>query len=145
MITNDKNISEIILYQPDDTVRLEVKLEDETIWLTQAQMVMLFDKDKRTVSEHIGNVFREGELDKISVVRKYRTTAPDGKSYQTNLKNLDVNISVCYRVKSLRGTQFRRWATKVLKEYMLKGFAINHRFERLENFAIETNRRLTDT
>jgi len=135
---------EIILYQPDDSIRLEVMVEDETVWLTQGQMGQLFDKDKRTVSEHIGNIFRDGELDIISVVRKFRTTAPDGKSYNTNYYNLDVIISVGYRVKSLRGTAFRRWATKTLKQYILKGYIFNQRIEQVENFAIETERRVTD-
>jgi len=141
---NDKTTGEIVLYQPDDTVKVEVRIENETVWLTQAQMVELFEKDKRTISEHIGNIFKEGELDKISVVRKYRTTAPDGKSYYTNFYNLDVIISVGYRVKSLRGTAFRRWATPVLKEYMLKGFVIDQRIERIENFAIDTAMRVSE-
>jgi hypothetical protein len=141
---NDKLTGEIILYQPDETVKVEVRIEDETVWLTQAQMVVLFEKDKRTISEHIGNIFREGELEKNSVVRKYRTTAPDGKSYHTNFYNLDVIISVGYRVKSLRGTAFRRWATPVLKDYLLRGYAINQRIERIENFAVETTRQLTE-
>ena len=136
---------EIILYQPDDSIRLEVMVEGETVWLTQAQMGLLFDKDKRTVSEHIGNIFKEGELDKISVVRNFRITAQDGKEYNTNFYNLDVIISVGYMVKSLRGTAFRRWATKTLKEYILKGYAINQRFERMENFVVEVERRVTVT
>jgi len=136
---------EIILYQPDDSIRLEVMVEGETVWLTQAQMGLLFDKDKRTVSEHIGNIFKEGELDKISVVRNFRITAQDGKEYNTNFYNLDVIISVGYRVKSIRGTAFRRWATKTLKEYILKGYAINQRFERIENFDVEIERRVTVT
>ena len=141
---NDKNTGEIVLYQPDDTIRLDVMIDDETVWLTQAQMTQLFDKDKRTVSEHIGNIFREGELDKTSVVRNFRTTAPDGKSYNTNYYNLDIIISVGYRIKSVRGTQFRKWATRVLKDYLLKGYAINQRFDRFENFAVETSQKLTE-
>ena len=141
---SDKNTGEIVLYQPDDTIRLDVMIDDETVWLTQAQMTQLFDKDKRTVSEHIGNIFREGELDKTSVVRNFRTTAPDGKSYNTNYYNLDIIISVGYRIKSVRGTQFRKWATRVLKDYLLKGYAINQRFERFENFAVETSQKLTE-
>ena len=139
-----KTTGEIILYQPNETIKVEVRVENETVWLTQAQMVVLFEKDKRTISEHIGNIFKEGELDEISVVRKYRTTAQDGKSYHTNFYNLDVIISVGYRVKSLRGTAFRRWATSVLKEYMLKGFSINQRIERIEHFAIDTAMRVTE-
>ena len=136
---------EIILYQPDDSIRLEVMVEDETVWLTQGQMGQLFDKDKRTVSEHIGNIFREGELDIISVVRKFRTTAPDGKSYNTNYYNLDVIISVGYRIKSLRGTAFRRWATQTLKQYILKGYIFNRRIEQVENFSIIAEKRLSET
>jgi hypothetical protein len=142
--TNNQTTGEIILYQPDDTIKVEVRIENETVWLSQAQMVVLFEKDKSTISEHIGNIFKEGELDKISVVRKYRTTALDGKSYRTNFYNLDVIISVGYRVKSLRGTAFRRWATPVLKEYMLKGFVIDQRIERIESFAIDTAMRVSE-
>lgn len=117
---------EIIIYQnPDGGIKLDVRLEDETVWLTQMQMATLFGKDKRTISEHIGNIFREGELDENAVVRKFRTTATDGKNYDTHHYNLDVIISVGYRVKSPQGTQFRIWATQRLKEYIIKGFALN--------------------
>ena len=117
---------EIIIYQnPDGGIKLDVRLEDETVWLTQVQMATLFGKDKRTISEHIGNIFREGELDENAVVRKFRTTATDGKNYDTHHYNLDVIISVGYRVKSPQGTQFRIWATQRLKEYIIKGFALN--------------------
>ena len=117
---------EIIIYQnPDGGIKLDVRLEDETVWLTQIQMATLFGKDKRTISEHIGNIFREGELDENAVVRKFRTTATDGKNYDTHHYNLDVIISVGYRVKSPQGTQFRIWATQRLKEYIIKGFALN--------------------
>ena len=141
-IEANSGMGEIILYQPDNSVRLEVRVEDETVWLSQAQMGELFDKDKRTISEHIGNIFKDGELDKISVVRNFRTTAPDGKTYDTNYYNLDVIISVGYRVKSLRGTAFRRWATKTLKQYILKDFAINQRFERIEQRVTETEKKI---
>ncbi len=118
--------SEILIYKNQEgNIKIDVRLEDETVWLTQAQMGQLFGKDKRTISEHISNVFKEGELDEISVVRKFRTTATDGKSYATNYYNLDVIISVGYRVKSVRGTQFRIWATQRLKEYIIKGFTLN--------------------
>lgn len=118
--------SEIIIYQnPDGNIKIDVRLEDETVWLTQAQLCELFNKSKATISEHIKNVFEEGELDESSVVRKFRTTATDGKSYDTNFYNLDVIISVGYRVKSPQGTQFRIWATQRLKEYIIKGFALN--------------------
>ncbi|KJR99271.1 MAG: cytochrome C [Desulfobulbaceae bacterium BRH_c16a] len=118
----------IVLYQAKDgQTTLDVQLQDETVWLTQAQMVELFHRDKRTVSEHIRNIFKEGELTEGAVVRKSRTTAADGKSYQTAWYNLDVIISVGYRVKSQRGTQFRIWATSVLKDYLVRGYAYNQR------------------
>lgn len=123
---------EIILYQPDETVKLEVHMEDETVWLTQAQMVELFCSTKQNISLHINNIFKEKELVKDSVVKKSLTTASDGKKYQTNFYNLDVIISVGYRVKSVRGTQFRIWANNVLKEYLLKGYSINQRLSELE-------------
>lgn len=123
---------EIVLYQPDETVRLEVRLEGETVWLTQTQMVELFETSKQNVSLHTNNIFKEKELDVDSVVKEFLTTAADGKKYRTKYYNLDVIISVGYRIKSPRGTQFRRWSTSVLKEYMLRGYAINQRIEHLE-------------
>lgn len=118
--------SEILIYQnPDGNIKIDVRLENETVWLTQEQMQNLFGKSKATISEHIKNVFDEGELDKDSVVRNFRTTASDGKSYATNFYSLDVIISVGYRVKSVQGTQFRIWATQRLKEYIIKGFTLN--------------------
>jgi len=138
-IINLNNITtgEIVLYQPDDTIRLEVKIEDETVWLTQAQMAELFQTTKQNVSLHINNAFKEGELDKISVVKQSLTTAADGKNYRTKYYNLDVIISAGYRVKSLHGTQFRIWARGVLKEYLLKSFVINQRIDRLEHKIVE--------
>lgn len=118
--------SDILIYQnPDGNIKIDVRLQEETVWLTQAQMGQLFGKDKRTISEHISNIFSEGELDENSVVRNFRTTAADGKNYATNHYNLDVIISVGYRVKSVQGTQFRIWATQRLKEYIIKGFTLN--------------------
>jgi hypothetical protein len=118
--------SEILIYQnPDGNIKIDVRLENETVWLTQEQMQNLFGKSKATISEHIKNVFDEGELDKDSVVRNFRTTASDGKRYATNFYSLDVIISVGYRVKSVQGTQFRIWATQRLKEYIIKGFTLN--------------------
>ena len=134
---NDKTTGEIVLYQPDDTIRLEVKIEDETVWLTQAQMAELFQTTKQNVSLHINNAFKEGELDKISVVKQSLTTAADGKNYRTKYYNLDVIISAGYRVKSLHGTQFRIWARGVLKEYMLRRFVINQRIDRIEHKIVE--------
>ena len=119
---------EIIIYEAEGgKSSLQVHLHEETVWLAQAQMTELFDRNKRTISEHIRNVFKEGELDELTVVRKFRTTASDGKSYDTNYYNLDVIISVGYRVKSKRGTQFRQWATSVLKDHLIRGFTVNER------------------
>ena len=119
---------EIVFYQAEDgKSSLEVHLHEETVWLAQAQMTELFDRNKRTISEHIRNVFKDGELDEHKVVRKFRTTASDGKSYEINYYNLDVIISVGYRVKSQRGTQFRIWATSVLKDHLIRGYTVNER------------------
>ena len=118
--------SSILIYQTDDShTRLEVKLQDETVWLSQKQMADLFQKDVRTINEHIQNIFEEAELSEASVIRKFRITAADGKSYETQHYNLDVIISVGYRVKSQRGTQFRIWATQRLREYLVKGFTMD--------------------
>jgi len=121
-----KNASEIILYRTeDDKTEIQVTLQDETVWLSQAQMAELFQKDVRTINEHIKNIFKEGELEESSVIRNFRITAKDGKQYNTSFYNLDTIISVGYRVKSHRGTQFRIWATQRLKEYIVKGFVID--------------------
>jgi hypothetical protein len=118
--------SSIILYQTDDgKTKIETRLQDETVWLTQAQLCELFQKSKSTISEHIKNIFEEAELDESSVVRNFRTTAADGKRYDTTYYNLDVIISVGYRVKSHQGTKFRQWATARLREYIVKGFTMN--------------------
>jgi hypothetical protein len=120
------NNSDFILYtSPDGEVRVDVFVNDETVWLTQKAMQELFDRAKSTVSEHISNVFAEGELEANQVVRKFRTTADDGKDYETTYYNLDVIISVGYRIKSQKGTQFRIWATKTLKEFIIKGFILD--------------------
>ena len=122
----DENKSEIIIYQSEDGLtHIDVKIDNETVWLTLDQMAALFDRDKSTISRHIKNLFDERELERESVVAKFATTAADGKTYQVDYYNLDVIISVGYRVKSIRGTQFRRWATERLKEYMIKGFAMD--------------------
>lgn len=118
--------NQLIIYQSEDgKIKIETHFENETVWLNQAQMAKLFGKSKKTISEHIGNIFKEGELNENSVVRNFRITASDGKKYDTNHYNLDVIISVGYRVKSQQGTQFRIWATQRLKEYIIKGFALN--------------------
>lgn len=122
----EQSKSEILLYSTEDgRIKIQVHLEDETVWLTQADMVELFQSSKSNISEHIKHIFDEGELDETSVVRNFRTTASDGKIYTTKHYNLDVIISVGYRVKSLRGTQFRIWATERLREYLIKGFTMN--------------------
>ena len=121
-----ENLGDIIIYQTDDgETQIDVKFEDETIWLTQAQLCELYQTSKANVSEHIKNIFSEGELDEDSVVRKFRTTADDGKSYMMAYYNLDMIISLGYRIKSRIATHFRRWATERLKEYMIKGFALD--------------------
>ena len=118
--------SSILIYQTEDgQTRIETQFENETVWLTQAQVGTLFQKSKSTISEHIKHIFEEGELKEDSVVRNFRTTASDGKGYDTAYYNLDVIISIGYRVKSLRGTQFRIWPTQKLKEYLVKGFVVN--------------------
>ena len=127
-----ENRGEIILYQPDDEIRLEVRLEEDTVWLTQAQMAELFQTTKQNVSLHTNNIFKEKELLMSAVVKDSLTTAADGKHYRVKYYNLDVIISVGYRVKSIRGTQFRQWANTVLKEYLLKGYSVNQRLNRLE-------------
>lgn len=120
---------EIILYQPDETVKLEVRMENETVWLTQAQMVDLFQRDQSVIARHINNIFKEAELEKESNMHFLHNAFSDKP---INLYSLDVIISVGYRVKSKRGTQFRQWANKVLKEYLLKGYSINRRLSELE-------------
>ena len=123
---------EIVLYQPNDQLSIEVKLENETVWLTQQQMATLFNTTRNNITLHIGNIFKEGELDKDSVCKESLLTAADGKVYKTNFYNLDVIISVGYRVKSIVGTKFRQWANRVIKDYMLKGYAVNQRLLAME-------------
>src|SRR5208337_3187650 len=124
--------SELILYQTEDNrTRIEVRLENETVWLTQAQMAELFQRERSVITKHIQNVFAEGELVEQAVCANYAQTAADGKTYRTVYYNLDVIISVGYRVKSHRGTQFRIWATQRLREYIIKGFTMDD--ERLKN------------
>ena len=126
MSDDPRTDSEFLLYRTEDgRTRLEVRLENETVWLTQNQMAELFQTTKQNVSLHIRNIFAEKELLEESVVKEYLTTAADGKNYQTKFYNLDVIISVGYRVKSHRGTQFRIWATQRLREYIVKGFALD--------------------
>lgn len=123
-MTNEiKNIpqTEIVLYQPDESTRLEVRLEDDTVWLTQAQMSELFQTTRNNITLHIRNVFKEGELSEFSVCKESLLTASDGKRYNTKFYNLDVIISVGYKIKSVAGTRFRQWATGVLRQHVLYG------------------------
>ena len=124
--------NEIVLYQPNEQMSLEVKLENETVWLTQQQIADLFGVKRPAVTKHLGNIFREGELDITSVSSILEHTAADGKIYSTQFYNLDAILSVGYRVNSKNATLFRRWANQVLKEYMLRGYAINQRLLAME-------------
>ena len=126
------NKGEVKIYQsPDGNTQLDVKLEGETVWINRQQMAELFDRDVKTISKHINNALQE-ELKEIPVVAKFATTASDGKTYQVEYYNLDMVLSVGYRVKSNRGIQFRIWAIQVLKEYLVKGYAVNERIK--ENY-----------
>lgn len=140
-----KEKSEIILYQPEETVKLEVRLEDETVWLTQAQIVELFQSSKANISEHIKNIYEQGELEEGSTVRDFRTVRIEGKRQVVrNLTyyNLDAIISIGFRVNTKRGIQFRQWANTVLKDYLLKGYSINQRIERLEKTVAEHSEKI---
>lgn len=116
-----------IFNSEDGKTQVQVVLENESVWLNLNQMVALFERDKSVISRHLNNVFKEKELERNSVVAKFATTAKDGKSYQVEYFNLDVIISVGYRIKSQRGTQFRIWASKVLKDYLIKGYSLNEK------------------
>ena len=142
MEKNETN--EIIIYQPDDTLKLDVRVEDETVWLNQIQMAELFQATKQNISLHISNIYKDGELDVASTVKDYLTVQTEGKrkvKRQIYYYNLDVIISVGYRVKSLRGIQFHQWANKVLKVYLLRGYSVNQRLMQLED---RIDRRLSD-
>ncbi|MBI2459225.1 MAG: virulence protein RhuM/Fic/DOC family protein [Parcubacteria group bacterium] len=137
MQNNIKNKGQIIIYQTKDGPKLEVKMKEQSVWLSLDQMAMLFGRDKSVISRHIKNVFIEKELKADSVVAKFATTAADGKIYQVDFYNLDVIISVGYRVKSQNGVQFRIWATKILKDHLAQGWTINEKrlLEAREKFA----------
>ena len=131
---DESSKNSIIIYTTEDGLtKIDTTFDGDTVWLSIDQMAELFQRDKSTISRHIKNIFAEGELERDSVVAKFATTAADGKTYQVEFYNLDVIISVGYRVKSKRGTQFRIWATGILKEYMRKGFALDD--ERLKIWA----------
>jgi len=141
---SDSKQPSLILYQTEDgQTRLQVRLEEQTVWLTQKHMADLFQKDVRTINEHIQNVFEEGELDSDSVIRRFRITATDGKTYETQHYNLEAIIAVGYRVKSHRGTQFRVWATQRLRDYIVKGFALDdERLKQAGNYFDELLQRI---
>lgn len=137
--------NQIIVYHPSETIRLDVRLENETVWLTQEQMSVLFGRNQSVIARHINNIFNEGELIKDSVYAKNAYTATDGKTYQVAFYNLDVVISVGYRVKSVQGTRFRQWANGILKEYLIRGYTVNTQLAQLEDkvdrrFAMHDNR-----
>lgn len=136
---------EIVLYQPDETIRLEVRMEDDTVWLSQAQMAELFQTTKANVTIHIGNIYKEEELLSLSTSKESLLVEKEGNRWVTRnrkIYNLDAIISVGYRVKSKRGVMFRQWANKVLKEYLLRGYSVNQRFERLEQRVAQTEEKI---
>lgn len=122
---------EIVMYQPDETIKIEVRVENESVWLNRQQIADLFSRDVKTIGKHINNALKE-ELKDEQVVAKFATTASDGKTYQVEYYDLDMITSVGYRVKSKQGIKFRKWSNKILKQYLLKGYAVNQRLERLE-------------
>ena len=132
---------EIVMYQPDETVRLEVRVEDETVWLNRQQMAILFSRDIKTIGKHINNALKE-ELKDEAVGAKFATTAADGKTYQVEYFNLDMILSVGYRVKSQQGVKFRKWSNKILKQYLLRGYALNQRIEQLERRVTATEEKV---
>ena len=141
----DNNKGEVVMYQPDETIRLEVRLGDDTVWLTQQQMAELFDKDRTVIGRHIRNIYKEEELEENITCAKFAHMGTEGdQSYEYTAYNLDVIISVGYRVKSKRGTKFRQWANKVLKDYLLKGYVINSRILVLEKQVMEQSYQLQD-
>ena len=145
MNSNESNKGEIVMYQPDETIRLEVRMGEETVWLTQQQMAELFDKDRTVISRHIRNIYKEEELEQDITCAKFAHMGSDGdQQYEYTAYNLDVIISVGYRVKSKRGTNFRQWANKVLKEYLLKGYAVNSRIMALEEHVAEQDIQIRD-
>ena len=140
------NKGEIILYQPDDSLKLEVRLNNETVWLAQAQIAILFGVDRSVITKHLQNIFSTGELDEDSTCAIFAHVGNNCKQrYRTKFYNLDVILSVGYRVNSINATAFRRWATRILKDYLLRGYVFNQQIKRVENIALNTERRVTDT
>ncbi len=152
-MANDNNIypvvdeSQIVLYQPDESISLQVKLDEDfrTVWLSIDQMAELFGRDRSVIGKHVRAIFKEGELQKDSVWAKFAYTASDGKSYQVDYYNLDVIISVGYRVKSAQGTKFRIWATSVLRQYLLQGYSVNRHLIALQENMDKRMTRIEDT
>ena len=136
MEQNKEQTGEIVMYQPDETIRLEVRMENETVWLNRQQMASLFGRDVKTIGKHINNALKE-ELKNEPVGAKFATTATDGKTYQVEYYNLDMILSIGYRVKSNRGIRFRKWANKVLKQYLLRGNVVNQRMFDIEQKVVE--------
>ncbi len=134
--------NEIVFYQPNDNMHLEVRMAGETVWLTQQQIALLFGVKQPAISKHLNNIFKCGELEEHSVYSILEYTANDGKKYKTGFYNLDAILSVGYRVNSINATMFRKWANSVLKEYLLRGYSINKRFERLEQRVSRTEEKI---
>ncbi len=134
--------NEIVLYQPNNAVHLEVRISNDSVWLTQSQIAFLFGVKQPAISKHLNNIFKSGELDENSVYSTLEYTASDGKLYKTKFYNLDAILSVGYRVNSFNATMFRKWATSVLKDYLLKGYSVNQRIERLENRMSKTEEKI---
>ena len=134
--------NEIVLYQPNDAVHLEVRMANESVWLTQSQIALLFGVGQPAISKHLNNIFKSGELNESSVHSILEYTAADGKTYRTKFYNLDAILSVGYRVNSINATMFRKWANNVLKDYLLKGYSVNQRFERLEQRVSKTEEKI---
>ena len=134
--------NEIVLYQPNDAVHLEVRMANESVWLTQPQIALLFGVQRPAITKHLRNILKSGELDEFSVSSILEHTASDGKTYQTQFYNLDAILSVGYRVNSINATMFRKWANNVLKDYLLKGYSVNQRFERLEQRVSKTEEKI---
>ena len=139
-----ENKDEIIVYQPQSTLRLEVRIQDETVWLTQAQIAELFGTRRQAITKHLQNIFKSEELNESSVSSILELTASDGKNYITKIYNLDAIISVGYRVNSRNATLFRQWATQILRNYLLKGYSINQRMDRMEHTLIEQSQMLAE-
>jgi hypothetical protein len=143
MSNQSDNKGEIVLYQPDSFLKLEVRLDNETVWLAQAQIAILFGVNRTVITKHLRNIFHAGELDEDSTCAIFAHVGNDGKQqYQTKYYNLDAILSVGYRVNSMNATSFRRWATCVIKDYLLRGYAVNQRFERIEHRISETEKKI---